>query len=526
MAVAARRPFNDANGDGLDDISGLPRREHESGAGLPGDAETRGVEAAGSLETPIFDANGDGRDDNTNLTQEELDAALASAFGYQTYNDADGDGKDDATGLDRERFREQEHLNRGGDGTDPARSFLDEDGDGRDDASGLDEETFGLVQTRANTERTRSGAASTRAREADRATGLPAREAEAAAQAEAQRQAADAAYRAEYEEYVSSGQRAADLAAGRAARPAPGTKGAPGYADPAAQGGAGGGGGEGGLIPGTGIPIVDWLSGNEQQRAAAQAALEKQQRRDDAEGLRNYLWTPDDVSIEYGQLDRIDEAANTTARADTSAIEAQRRALAGFEDIYQQGGLTAADRGRLAQTEREMARGMRSQREADMASLRARGLGGSGASIASMLAAQQSGADMLADREADIAARAEDRAISALGSASDAAGSMRNSSWTENSWNAQNLNEWNKRSAEYLRDHNKYNVGAQDKTNESSADALKDWYTEQKGINAAKEGVYNSTSGESAAATRREDEAKQRQVGMFGEILSGLKDAF
>lgn len=508
MAVFALTPFNDANGDGLDDRSGLPRAEHEAQRGDSG----VGVQAGGGLQTTIADNDGDGRDDSTGLTQEDLDRALG-ALGFNDFSDTDGDGLDDRSGLDREEFRVTEHTRRAN-SSPTDRYFRDEDGDGRDDRTLLDRAQHERVAARADVESRDSRVSADRARASDSsiaATNRQRQAAEAAAEAEAQRQADAAAYEEEYRRYVESGERREDLMAGRPARPAPGEPGAPGYVDPYAVG------------PGEDDPewvreldaatgdiwFVNTLTGARQREEEREDARRDAERRAAVAEAERYLPSAQDVTVEYGLLD---DSALAQAEADPESIAAQRRALAQLEEIYGGEGLTAADRGRLQQGEREMARAMRSQREADMAALRARGLGGSGAQVQSMLSAQQSGADMLADREADIQYQAQQRALNALTGAGNVAGQMRGSSWDEASTRASAMDEWNK-----------YNTQARDKSAESAAAALGQQFQNRAQVAGMKEGVYTGEQ-QTAQANRTQARAdEEKMAGTLQGFIEGLK---
>ena len=94
------------------------------------------------------------------------------------------------------------------------------------------------------------------------------------------------------------------------------------------------------------------------------------------------------------------------------------QALAGYQDIVSQGGLTDVDRARIAEIQQEMNRRERGQREALMQQYAARGLGGSGAEMAAALMGQQEaaqGASMAGLQQAAMAQQARERALGQLG---------------------------------------------------------------------------------------------------------------
>lgn len=119
----------------------------------------------------------------------------------------------------------------------------------------------------------------------------------------------------------------------------------------------------------------------------------------------------------------IDELELTAPSADElytdeSLIAAPEETRLAWLDMMDD-GYTTADRAAQQASEREMGRAMRSQRDADIAALRARGMGDSGTSISAMFSAQQGGANMMADREAGILQRGEQRRMHATDQLAD-----------------------------------------------------------------------------------------------------------
>lgn len=213
--------------------------------------------------------------------------------------------------------------------------------------------------------------------------------------------------------------------------------------------------------------------------------------------------TPNDLAVQYEQ----DQGVGLRDE-DPAMIEAQQRALSGFEDIYESGGLTAADRGRLQQGEREMGRAMRGQRDADMAALQARGMGGSGASMASMFSAQQGGANMLADREADIQSRAEQRAMEAMGAAGSMAGQMRGQTQDYNRWNT-----------DYERDRSRWNTEQRNRSAESMSDARQQDFQNRTTVAAGSTDQYSGDASRQDARTQRDREDVKDGVASLAELF-------
>jgi hypothetical protein len=351
------------------------------------------------------------------------------------------------------------------------RSFVDENGDGRDDSTGASiDEWISAAEDEVLT-----------------------REREQANAQELQRRRGEEQYASDYDEYQSSGQRTRDLDAGR---------------EPMRRPGSGGGGGAGGADGGgeapqwaqdtRGIPIV---GGPADAYYAEQEARRQEGFWDD---LENYWYAPEDLDVDYQE----EGFVGADWSPDTAAEE---RALAGLEDIYQSGGLTGADRARLTQGEQEMGRAMRSQREADMSQLRARGLGGSGASIGAMMSAQQSGADMLANRELNMQQVAERRAMEALSRSGQLGGQIREAQSDFNRWNT-----------DYSRDREQRNNVWRNRSRESTSEARR--YAEQRRERqtAGKTGQYSTDVSRRSGEAARNDENAKGIISAAGELLDDL----
>lgn len=110
---------------------------------------------------------------------------------------------------------------------------------------------------------------------------------------------------------------------------------------------------------------------------------------------------------------------------DPTLRAAQMGALQKYQDITAQGGLTAEDRARLAMINQQAAQQEQAQRQAIMANMQARGMGGSGAELAAQLAAQQGGAQTRAMGGWDTARAAEQRALQAIASQAQLGGQIR-----------------------------------------------------------------------------------------------------
>lgn len=290
-------------------------------------------------------------------------------------------------------------------------------------------------------------------------------------------------------------------------------------------GGVGGGGGGGGVdqwqYDVEGIPFVDNWSGAQGARDRADAASEAAR----AEGYWHLLGldepTADELAVDY-------EAAadyHATGRsqlgdtyADEQDIEAQRDALRAMQDIYRSGGMTEADRARSRMAQDEVGRWMRSQREADDAALQARGMGGSGASIASMLSAQQGGASALAQRDAEMLQDAQARELQAMQAAGGLASGMREQGFSEGATRGSAVDDFNRWSAESR-------SGATNQTRESRSTARQQVYSNRErrvqGL-SNRQLANDSTRQQDAARQQEEERRKEEQAAGLIEGLANL----
>lgn len=99
---------------------------------------------------------------------------------------------------------------------------------------------------------------------------------------------------------------------------------------------------------------------------------------------------------------------------DPATRQAQMDALAQLQDITSSGGLSAIDRAKLNQISTEENTAARGQREAILQNAQARGLGGSGIELMAQLQNQQESAGRKSQRDMDVAALAQQRALDAI----------------------------------------------------------------------------------------------------------------
>lgn len=384
--------------------------------------------------------------------------------------DEDRDGRHDLTGDTQEQYMDRTRRRQAE--LDALGRYDDANGDGRNDANGETYEEF----------RTRREAGETYEEVRDR--------------------------------YDTSGQSQRDLDAGRGRDPRYYGAGANGAG---ASGGSGGGGGndsEGSALDAyydasADIPVWGWLSGANARRDAQNASDEAAQARLIWSDLDRFMPSADDLAVQYEEEGSVGGPETSIAGSGDPESEAiERRALAGLMDIGESGGITDSDRARMQLGAMDVGRQARASREADMAALQARGMGGSGTQIASTLGASQAGIDGLYQRDAEIQARAQDRAMDALSQGGSFAGQMRGERFREGG--AQDdLNRWN---TDYQRGREQRNTGWRNRTRESRSDARQQQYENRERQAAGMTEQWQAASSGARADQRRRDESDQAQA--------------
>lgn len=102
------------------------------------------------------------------------------------------------------------------------------------------------------------------------------------------------------------------------------------------------------------------------------------------------------------------------AEADKEGLSMQRDALREIANVYQQGGLTDADRARMELAREDAGQFERAQRDAAVENLRQRGRGGAGLELQAALSAAEGGADRLHRDNLEMEMQAEQRALEAM----------------------------------------------------------------------------------------------------------------
>jgi hypothetical protein len=170
--------------------------------------------------------------------------------------------------------------------------------------------------------------------------------------------------------------------------------------------------------------------------------------------------------VQQGQLDPKqaelflqESSAMQNVKSDPALREAQMRALAGLQDVSEQGGLTATDKARLGEiSQQEMAQ-QRGQREAILQNARQRGIAGSGLELASQLNNQQASATRQSQQGLNVAAMAQQRALDALMQSGQLGGNIRSQDFEQDARKAAAQDAINAFNTANRTQNSQYNTG-------------------------------------------------------------------
>lgn len=132
-----------------------------------------------------------------------------------------------------------------------------------------------------------------------------------------------------------------------------------------------------------------------------------------------------------GAFNPLDGSAMAGVAPDEMGVQAQRAALRRLQEIGMGGGLTAEDRGQLADIQQSNAQAANAAQAGVMSDARARGMAGSNMAYSQALQAQQAGQNRASRQGMDVAAMAQRRALQALQSQGALAGQLRGQSFDE-----------------------------------------------------------------------------------------------
>lgn len=155
------------------------------------------------------------------------------------------------------------------------------------------------------------------------------------------------------------------------------------------------------------------------------------------------------------------DSAMSEAAGDPLGVEAQRAALRGMQDIYEQGGYTESERAQMRQAQMSAASYEQSQRAAQLQQMEMRGLSGSGIEAMMRSQAGQEGANRAASSADQIAIEGQRRALAALDTSGQMGSSLRAQSFQEDAARRAAIDYVNQSNTQYQQGVQQRNVDRQ-----------------------------------------------------------------
>lgn len=137
------------------------------------------------------------------------------------------------------------------------------------------------------------------------------------------------------------------------------------------------------------------------------------------------------VDPRLAELSLMGSSAMNDISVDPRLENSQMGALAALEEVVRSGGMTTADEAALGRVQSQVAQADRGRRDAIRQGMAARGMGGSGMELLSMLDSSQAATDRASQAGLDIAGMAEQRALDAMMQGGQLAGSIRGQDFGE-----------------------------------------------------------------------------------------------
>jgi len=183
------------------------------------------------------------------------------------------------------------------------------------------------------------------------------------------------------------------------------------------------------------------------------------------------------ITPEEAQLYLQEASKMADINVDPSLYAAQKEALGGYQDIIANKGLDATAQAQLGQIATQEQTQSRGAREAILQNAQARGVGGSGIELASQMQAQQASAGQQAQRDMDVAANAQQRALQALQASGQLGGQMQSQQFSQQAQQAQAqdaINAFNTKNRQEVENLKVQNRNIAQATNLANAQSISD----------------------------------------------------
>lgn len=258
-------------------------------------------------------------------------------------------------------------------------------------------------------------------------------------------------------------------------------------------------------------------------RASINEALgrrEEGRNREYWDQLTNYMPTAEDLAVDYAEEDYVPGGESRWASesdVDAAGTRAMSDALAAMGE-WSRGGFTDTDRAMMDETSRTEGIRARGDREAALAAMEARGIGGGGMDLMARLGADEAGAGRAASRNTSMLAAAQQRQMDATRAMSSMGGALAES----DDRRASALDAWGARDEDYRRGLEGRNTERENDSRESRSTAAQQAYENRERAVAGVTGQYSTDVGRRAGDASRQDENDDRTAGLIGGFLGSL----
>lgn len=267
--------------------------------------------------------------------------------------------------------------------------------------------------------------------------------------------------------------------------------------------------------------LLAHFTGDDAKRTAAENESARRQQDRMWQELRNSAPGIDDLSVDYGQVGTTDEYGNLIG--DPSQLEGfgasddQRAALEALRELSR-GGLSDADRAMMRAGHQRTAQALAGQNAAATRAMEARGMGGSGASLAAQMSNAQGMAGANAQSDAAMMGSAQQRAMQALMGYTDQGNAMQAQEMQRRSA----LDRFNQQQVDWRRNRAAFNTGLQGQTGASRAAAHQQNYENRERTVFAQNQQSQQNQGQRQQDAVRQDAANGAAWTTIGSGVEGI----
>lgn len=266
------------------------------------------------------------------------------------------------------------------------------------------------------------------------------------------------------------------------------------------------------------LPLIG--DGARGEIARRRAEFEAARQRRAWENLAEAAPSAEELTARYNDETFVDGGPSAWA-VESEEAETGRRgmedALAAMRE-WSAGGFTEADRAMMDETARREGMVARADREAAMSALEARGMGGSGATAASMLAAGEGASARGSAMHTDMLAAAQQRQFDATRAMTDIGSRMRGHDETRTG----GLEAWRGDEADYARDYYDRAARRSDRERDNEADARQREYENWERATAGATNQYSTDVGSRDRERSIAEQNADDQANFIGGLLESI----